>query len=41
MKYSAPFIGSFATHDPVAIRDYVQAIEGLGRKLLLAIEVSS
>ncbi|NIP24899.1 MAG: LLM class F420-dependent oxidoreductase, partial [Phycisphaerae bacterium] len=30
MKYGAPFIGSFATCDPIAIRDYVQAVEGMG-----------
>lgn len=30
MKYGAPFIGAFATCDPIAIRDYVQAVEGIG-----------
>ncbi len=39
MKYGAPFIGSFATCDPIAIRDYVQAVEGMGFDHLFMDEV--
>lgn len=39
MKYGAPFIGAFATCDPIAIRDYVQAVEGMGFDHLFMDEV--
>lgn len=39
MKYGAPFIGAFATCDPIAIRDYVQAVEGMGFNHLYMDEV--
>lgn len=39
MKFGAPFIGAFATQDPVAILDYVQAVEEMGYDLLLMDEV--
>ncbi len=39
MKFGAPFLGSFAVRNPITIRDYVQAIEGLGYEYLFADEV--
>lgn len=39
MKFGAPFIGAFAIKDPIAIRDYVQAVEGLGFTHLFADEI--
>jgi len=39
MKFGAPFLGAFATCDPIALRDYVQAVEGLGYSHLIAVMV--
>ena len=39
MKFGAPFIGAFATKDPVAIRDYAQAVEEMGYDYLMMDEV--
>jgi len=39
MRYGAPFIGSFATRDPIAIRDYVQSVEEMGFEYLFMDEV--
>ena len=39
MKYGAPFIGTFAIKEPISIRDYVQAVEGLGFSHLFADEI--
>ncbi len=39
MKFGAPFLGAFALKDPIFIRDYVQAAEGLGFSHLFADEI--
>ncbi len=39
MKFAAPFLGAFAIKDPISIRDYVQAVEGLGFSHLFADEL--
>lgn len=39
MKFGAPFWGAYATRDPFAIRDYVQAVEGMGYEYLFMDEV--
>ncbi len=39
MKFGAPFLGAFALKDPILIRDYVQAVEGLGFSHLFADEI--
>ena len=39
MKFGAPFLGVFALKDPSLIRDYVQAVEGLGFSHLFADEI--
>lgn len=39
MKLGAPFLGAFRTRDPLAIRDYVQAVESLGYDFLAADEI--
>lgn len=37
-QFGAPFIGAFATCDPTAIRDYVQAVEEMGSSHLFVDE---
>ena len=39
MKLCAPFLGSFRITDPILIRDYAQAVEGMGFTHLFADEI--